>query len=159
NVDTASICFPARDTRREALVGVRYTGVMLFLEFVFYGIGSRVATKPELFNELLAFFIGLQRFICGAFFVRNNVGDVFVEPFPQCATSGFLFTGLFGSLGLFPVVFLCVFLLGLILFLSSGPRRSSEEKQGSEGDENPSSAHKTPRVRLVNMHKLLTLVS
>ena len=81
DVDAAAIGFPAGDAGGESLVGVSDAAVVLFLEFVFDGVRGGVAAQPELFDELLALFIGLQAFERGALFVGDDVGHVFIEPF------------------------------------------------------------------------------
>ena len=53
---------------------------MLYLEFIFDRTRRGVAAQPELLDELLAFFIGLETFECGALFIGDDVGNVFVEP-------------------------------------------------------------------------------
>src|ERR1051326_7648117 len=120
---------------------------MVFLEFVFYRVWSGVAAEPELFNKLLALFVGPKAVICSALFIGNNVGNVLVEPFLKDPARIFLFARPFRGICLFRVISLCI-----IPFLGRGPGRS-QKKQESEGDNNPSSAHTTPRVRLVSIYK------
>ena len=62
NIDAAAIGLPSRDTRREPVVGVGDAAIMLFAEFVFFGVRSRIAAQPELLDELLALLVGGQRF-------------------------------------------------------------------------------------------------
>src|SRR5260370_40027241 len=104
NVDTPPIRLPTRNTRRVTLIRIGNTGVMLFLEFVFHRVGSGVAAKPKLLDELLAFFVGFQRLICSALFARDNVGYVFVKPFPEHPARSFLFARPFGGVSLFRVL-------------------------------------------------------
>ena len=54
---------------------------MLFLELVLGGIGSRVASQPELLDELLSLFIGGEPFPGLALLVGDDVHHVLVEPF------------------------------------------------------------------------------
>ena len=42
------------------LVGVRDAAIVLFLEVIVGQIGVAAAAQPELFNELLAFFVRFQ---------------------------------------------------------------------------------------------------
>src|SRR5438046_10765385 len=83
DVDAPPVGFPAGNTRREPLIRIRNARVMLFLEFVVYGIGRGIPAQPELFDELLPLFIRLQGFECGALLVRTDVGYILVEPLPQ----------------------------------------------------------------------------
>ena len=148
DVNAAAVRFPTRNTRREALVRISDTRVMLFFELVFNGVGTGVAAQPELFNELLAFFVGLERLIGRTLFIRNDVGYVFIEPLSEHAARVFLFARPFRGLRLF-----CVFSFGFIFLLGNRPGRRSQKKQGSEGDKDPSSAHKTPLVRLLSIYR------
>ena len=59
DVDPAAIRLPAGDTGGVPLVGIGDAAVVLFLVLVFLGVGGRIAAQPELFDELLAFFVGL----------------------------------------------------------------------------------------------------
>src|SRR5258706_12777125 len=80
DVHAASIGLPAGDSRSEMFVGVRYAPIMLFLEIVVRKIGIATATKPKLFDELLALFIGIKLQESLPLFGRDNVDDVLVEP-------------------------------------------------------------------------------
>ena len=62
------------------LVGVGDAAVVFFLEGVFGGIGIGIAALPELLDELLAFFVGLEMQEGVALFGGDDVDDVFVEP-------------------------------------------------------------------------------
>ncbi len=53
---------------------------MLFLIFVLYGVRGGIATEPELFDKLLALFIGVEDFEGFAFLIGDDVSDVFVKP-------------------------------------------------------------------------------
>ena len=73
---------------------------MLFAEFIVRRVGIRVPPQPELLNEGLALLIVAQAFECLTFLVRNDVGDILIQPRP------------ISGLDLLPK-----FLLGLELFL------------------------------------------
>ena len=62
------------------LVGVGDAPVVLFLELVLDGIGRGVAAQPELLDELLALFVGLQALEGCLLLVGDDVGDVLVQP-------------------------------------------------------------------------------
>ncbi len=53
---------------------------MLFLEFVLFGVGSGVAAQPELLDEVLPLFVGVQLLEGLAFLVGDDIGDVFIQP-------------------------------------------------------------------------------
>ena len=148
DVNAAAVRLPTRNTRREALIGVRDTGVMLFFEFVLDGVGTGVAAEPELFDELLALFVGLERLIGGTLFVRNNVGYIFIKPFFEDPARIFLFARPLRGLR-----FSLILSFGIIFLLGQHPGRRSQKKQGSEGDKDPSSAHKTPRGETAKHHE------
>ena len=80
NIDAAAIGLPSRDTRREMLVGVGDAAVMLFLEFVFFGVRSGIAAQPELLDELLALLVGAQRFERLRSSSRDDVDHVLIQP-------------------------------------------------------------------------------
>src|SRR5579862_2226557 len=82
DVGAAAVGLPARDARRVMLVCIRDAPVMLFFELVFLGIGSGIATQPELFDELFALVIGAQPFPGLPFLVGDDVGDVLIKPLP-----------------------------------------------------------------------------
>jgi hypothetical protein len=62
-------------------IGVGDAAVVLFFEFVFFGIRSGVATKPELFDETLALAVVREGMERTAFFVGDDVGGV--DSFPD----------------------------------------------------------------------------
>jgi hypothetical protein len=62
------------------LVGVGNALVVLFFEFVLFGIGRGIAALPEGFNEVVALFVVGELLEGGPLFVCDDVGDVFVEP-------------------------------------------------------------------------------
>src|SRR5947209_4005240 len=80
NVHTATIGAPARNTRREVLVGVGDAAIVLFLEIVVGQIGIVAAAQPELLDELFPLFVGFQLQEGSALFRRNDVNNVFVQP-------------------------------------------------------------------------------
>ena len=147
DIDASAIRFPTRLSRGETLVRVGNTAVMLFLELVLDRIRRRITPEPELLDELLTLFIRFQSLESSFLLVGDDVRDIFIQPLPQCAVSNLLLTG-------FLVLLLCgLLLLRLVLFLGNHRQGSREKHQGSKGNSNPSSAHKTPRVRLVSIRK------
>src|ERR1043165_8423429 len=80
NVHAAAVGLPTGDARREILIGVGDAAVVLFLELVFHRVRGGVAAQPEVLDELLALFIGLQPLEGGALFIGDDVRDVLVEP-------------------------------------------------------------------------------
>ena len=64
----------------KALVGIRDAAVMLFFVFVLFGIRSGVAAQPEVLDELLPLLVGLELLEGFAFFVGDDLDDVFVQP-------------------------------------------------------------------------------
>ena len=73
------------------LVGVSDALEMFFLEFVLFGIGVRVAAPPKLFNEPLAFFIRVQPPESLPLSLRDDVGNIFVEPLWKIILGSVLF--------------------------------------------------------------------
>jgi len=55
DIGPAAISFPAGDAGSEALIGVGDAAVVLFFEFILFGIRSWIAAQPELFDEAFAF--------------------------------------------------------------------------------------------------------
>src|SRR5581483_315707 len=80
NIDTPAIRFPARNTGGVMLVGIRDAAIVLFFKLVLFGVGGWIAAQPELLDEVLAFFIGVQVRKSFAFLVGDDVGDVLVKP-------------------------------------------------------------------------------
>src|SRR5579859_5098083 len=62
------------------LIGIGNAAIVLFFEVVFRKIGIAAAPLPELLDELLALFIGVQLQESLTFFRGNNVNHVLVEP-------------------------------------------------------------------------------
>ena len=81
DIHLAAVGFPARDSGGEVLVGVLDAPIVLFLELVLFGVRSGIAALPEGFDELVALFVVGELLERLALFVRDNVDDVFVEPF------------------------------------------------------------------------------
>ena len=70
-------------------VRVSDTLVMLVLVLVVDGVRRGIPAKPELFDELLTFFVRLESLECRPLFAGDDVGDVLVEPSAQGACSRF----------------------------------------------------------------------
>src|SRR3981189_421542 len=64
------------------LVGVGNAAVVLFFEIILRQIGVAAAPEPELLDELLALFVGIQLEESVALFRRDDIGDVLAEPLP-----------------------------------------------------------------------------
>ena len=47
DVNAAAVGLPSRDARGKMLVGIRDAPIVLFFEFVFLGVGRRIAALPE----------------------------------------------------------------------------------------------------------------
>ena len=82
DVDAAAVGLPAGNARGVMLVGVGDAAVVLFLELVLDGVRRGVAAQPELLDELLALVVGLEALEGRPLLIRDDVGDVFVEPLP-----------------------------------------------------------------------------
>jgi len=54
---------------------------IVVLEFVFRGVRCRIASQPEILDEALPFLVRGQTLERLALFIRDDVGDVFTEPF------------------------------------------------------------------------------
>ena len=80
DVDAAAICFPARNAGCKMLVRIGNALVMFFLEFVLFGVRRGIAALPEGFNKVIALFVVGQLLEGRAFFIGDDVGDVFVQP-------------------------------------------------------------------------------
>lgn len=78
-----AIGLPARGAGRcpKMLVGVRKPVVVLLLKLVFGRAGSRIATLPELFNEMVPLLICRELLKGGALGIVNNIDDILVQPF------------------------------------------------------------------------------
>src|SRR5882762_2807223 len=64
------------------LVGVGNAALVLFLELILRQIGVAAAPQPELFDELLALFVGIQLKESVALIRRDDIGDVLAKPLP-----------------------------------------------------------------------------
>ena len=80
DVDASAVGLPSGDAGGVTLVGVGNAAVMLFFELVLFGVGRGIAAQPELFDELLARFIGVERVKRQPLFRRDEVEHVFIEP-------------------------------------------------------------------------------
>src|ERR1700756_2106822 len=80
DVDAAAISSPAGNTCREMLGGVGDALVVLFFEFVFFGVRRGIATLPEGLNKVVALFVVRELLKGGSLFIRDDVGDVLVQP-------------------------------------------------------------------------------
>src|SRR5580658_10702389 len=80
DIDMTAIGLPSGLAGGEVLVGVGDAAVVLFAEFVVGRIGIWVAAKPELLDERVALFIVREIPKGLTLFVRNDVGDVLIEP-------------------------------------------------------------------------------
>jgi len=52
---------------------------VLLAELVFFGVGRRIAAQPELFDELLAFFVGGESLEGVALLITDDPDDFFVS--------------------------------------------------------------------------------
>lgn len=77
-----AIGLPARGTGRcpKMLVGVSKPVVVPLLKLVFGRAGSRIATLPELFNEVGPLLICRELLKGGALGIVNNIDDILVQP-------------------------------------------------------------------------------
>ena len=79
-IDTAPIGSPSGNAGSEVLIRVCDAAVMLLFVFVLCRLGSRVATKPELFDELLPLFIRAELIEGFLFAIGYDPGDILVDP-------------------------------------------------------------------------------
>src|ERR1700686_718281 len=82
DVGSSAIPLPAWDAGGIVLVGIGDTAIMLFLEFVLFGIRGRVAALPEGFDELVALLVVRELLEGGSLFVGNDPAHVLVQPLP-----------------------------------------------------------------------------
>src|SRR5215831_15224872 len=80
NVDVSAVCLPSWFAGRIVVIGVLDAPVMLFAELIVRGVGVGVPAEPELLNKSFALFVVAEALKGLAFLVRNNVGDVLIEP-------------------------------------------------------------------------------
>src|SRR5262249_28618173 len=78
------------------LIRVGDTLVMLVFVFVVDGVGRGISPKPELFDELLALFVGFQSLPCGALFTGDDVLNVLIHPAQKRFARVFLISGFLG---------------------------------------------------------------
>src|SRR5258706_15964081 len=80
-VDAAAISFPAGNGRTKLFIGVCEAAIVLIFVLVLNRIRGGIPAKPELTDELLPLFVGLQGPQGSAFFIRNDACAIFIEPF------------------------------------------------------------------------------
>src|SRR5581483_2555601 len=80
DVNAAPVRLPSGDAGGKTLVGICDATVVLVLVLVFDGIGSGIATQPELLDELVALLVVGKLVKGGALLVRNDPADVLVQP-------------------------------------------------------------------------------
>ena len=80
DVHASAIGFPARNARREMLVGVGDALVVLFFIFVLFGVGSGIAALPEGLDKIVAFLVVRELLEGGALFVGDDPDDVLFQP-------------------------------------------------------------------------------
>ena len=86
------------------LVGVGNAAIVLFFKIVIRKVGIAAAPKPELFDELLALFIGIELKESVPFFWRNDVDHILIQPLLVLAVE--FLEGLAGFIFLrFPLLF------------------------------------------------------
>ena len=81
NVCTAAVCFPTWNSRCVVLVCICDSLVILLAIFVFFRVRIRIAAAPEIFDKVLALFIGRQRIERPLLFLRDDIGHVRIAPF------------------------------------------------------------------------------
>jgi len=82
DVDAATIRRPAGDAGREVFVGIGETAIVFFFEFVSGILRGGVSPLPELYYELLAFFVCLQALEGGSLLIRYDVRYILFQPLP-----------------------------------------------------------------------------
>ena len=85
------------------LIGIGNAGVVLLAELIVRGLRVRVATKPEVLDELLTLLVVLQAFERLHFLVRDDPDDVLVQPFLPWAVTLQLTAQIFLLLNLFAI--------------------------------------------------------
>ena len=80
NIDVAAVGPPPRFARREVLVGIGNSTVVLFPVLVFGGIRVGVAAQPEGLDEGVALLIVAQTHEGSALFVGDDIGNFLVQP-------------------------------------------------------------------------------
>src|SRR5262249_48962322 len=79
-IDTATVCFPTRDTGSIVFVGISDTTIIFVAILIFRCIGIGVAAQPELFDKLLSLFIGLELLESITLFFGDNVSNIIIHP-------------------------------------------------------------------------------
>src|SRR5229473_2101514 len=80
NVDAAPVGSPARHAGAKVLVRKRNPAVVFFLHWILVLVGRRVATRPELLDELLPLRIGIETLKCLPLAIGDDIGYVLVQP-------------------------------------------------------------------------------
>lgn len=80
NVNPTAIGSPTGDARGEMLIGVSNAAIVLFAEGILWRIGIGIATAPEFFDVLFAFFVVGEAEKGRALIGSDDVGDFLVEP-------------------------------------------------------------------------------
>ena len=80
DVHATAISFPSGNTGGKVFVRVSNALVMLFLEFVLYGIRRWIAARPKCFDEIVALLIVRKLLEGGSLFVGDDVANIFVQP-------------------------------------------------------------------------------
>jgi len=76
----AAIGFPARDAGGETFVGVGHAAIVFFAVSVLGRIRIGIAAPPKLLDVLLTFFVGGEAEEGFAFFLGDDVGNLFRQP-------------------------------------------------------------------------------
>ena len=80
DVNAAAIGFPPGYARRIMLVSVSDPLVIFFAIFVFVCVRIGIPTAPKLFDEMLSLVVGFEFLKRLSLLVRDDVGDIFVQP-------------------------------------------------------------------------------
>src|SRR6185437_10720847 len=86
DIDPAAVCFPAGHPGREVLIGVCNAPIMFFFVLVFGGVRGRVASRPEVLDELIALGVVAELLEGVEFFASNDPANIFIKPFLVYAT-------------------------------------------------------------------------
>src|SRR5215510_9926781 len=128
DVDSSAIGFPPGNAGAEFLICVLDALVILLFVFVLRSV--RIGPEPEVFDELIALFIGLQRLEGFAFFISDNVRHIFVEPLLINALELFF---------LLPCVWVFFFALFLILAVFLSSKATWDDAARHDGNQDDSS--------------------
>src|SRR5688572_21541570 len=80
DIDAPAVGFPARDAGCKLLVGVGDAFVIFLAVFVLLGVGIRIAAAPKILDKILALFVRLKGHERALFVLRDDIGDVIVQP-------------------------------------------------------------------------------